>query len=162
MCELDLLSEIMLNTILTLEIHYRQLQQTIQEGQDSLPRCPSPNMASTTEEGWHWINIRDQEGWSLTLHPYIHIYIKKNIYTGLHKPISVWMLIQNRKWISNQAFKISAGSSWYLTHRNKHNVSMYVLTSQYHYLMLTAQDIDHHQVSAILCRSPSYLIGSRN
>lgn len=72
MCELDLLSEItlMLSIVLTLEIHYRQLQQTVQEGQDSLPGYPSPNMASTTEEGWHWIDMC-QEGWSLTLHTYI-------------------------------------------------------------------------------------------
>lgn len=70
MRELDLLSEItlMLSTVLTLEIHYRQLQQTVQGGQGSLPGYPSPNMASTTEEGRHWTDMCDQEGWSLTLH----------------------------------------------------------------------------------------------
>lgn len=41
----------MLSTVLTLEIHYMQLQQTVQEGQDSLSRCPLPNTASATEEG---------------------------------------------------------------------------------------------------------------
>ncbi len=50
----------MLSTVLTLEIHYMQLQQTVQEGQDSLSRCPLPNTASATEEGWNWINICDQ------------------------------------------------------------------------------------------------------
>lgn len=56
-CGLDLLSEItlMLSTVLTLEIHYMLLQQIVQEGQDSLPRCPSPNMASAAEEKWQWI-----------------------------------------------------------------------------------------------------------
>lgn len=44
-----------------------QLQQTVQEGQDSRSRCPLPNMASTTEEGWHWINT-----WSGRLHTCIH------------------------------------------------------------------------------------------
>lgn len=109
-------------TVVTWEIHYIQLQQTDQEGQGSLAGCPSPNKASTAEEGFTEVHVSQWEDvdtilalFFLYLSSYLCIFCSRHSSEYLSL---TWYLI----WSRNQSSGpwVTVLIDWEETHSCKH------------------------------------------